>query len=326
MFFRNAWVAVLLAGVAILMNMSPAHAVASLDVAITDQGQPVRGSTISLTFPDGSTVTRTDDDNDGRIGLLLGDPGAYRLTVTTPDGQSSSTTFTASSDGSVMVALDQPGGTPRVSVRDAGRTTATGEPNDFAENPFGLGFYGNYGQSGWEPSVDDGSDVFPGDETKVKKAGIGFELRYYVAAATALFIANRFFYHVKDHGDQPGFIDQTEALIELNERWKNQMLLGWHFLNRPNVLLTLMAGITLARMQLFVFPFLSDEFHTRKLMVAPTIGAEAEFLVSRAARLWFVVGFTLAFMQTIQLEALNDIYRADGGLQWDLHSGLRLAF
>jgi len=309
------------------MTAGPALAVADLDITVTDQGQPVRGATVSLTFPDGSTVTREDDDHDGRIALRLGDPGSYRLTVTTPDGQSSSTTFTAPRDGSVTVALDRPGGSPRVEVREISRTGGAGEGTNFAENPFSLGLYGSYGQSGWEPLLDDGSDIFEGDDTNIHKAGIGFELRYYIAASYALFVTNRFFFHVRDHGDQPGFISETDAIIELREQWKNQILLGWHFVNRPSVLLTLMAGITLARMQLFVFPFLASEaFDARKLMVAPMIGAEAEFLISRASRIWFVLGFTVAFMNSIHLEALGDLYRAEGGVQWDFHSGFRAAF
>jgi hypothetical protein len=324
--FRAMPVMAVLALALVFLTTGEAKAVANLDIAVTDQGQPVRGTTVSLTFPDGSTVTREDDDNDGRIGILLGDPGTYRLTITTPSGETSSTTFTAPKDGAVSVALDRPGGQPRVNVRDTSHTASSGEPNDFAAHPFSLGIYGNYGQSKWDPSVDDGNDVFPGDPAKIVKAGIGFELRYYVAAAAALFIANRFYYHVKQHGDQQGFINETDAPVEMAERWKNQMLLGWHFLNRPDVLLTFLVGIQLARVQFLVLPFFSNIFDARKVMVAPIVGAEAEFLVSRAAHLWFVMGFTLAFMNTIQLEAFNDIYRANGGVQWDFHSGFRVAF
>lgn len=325
--FHGAWAIAFFACAAVLAAAGPAGAVANLDIAVTDQGQPVKGSTVSLTFPDGTSVTREDDDNDGRIGLVLTDPGTYRLTITTPDGKSSSTTFEAPRDGKVSVTYDRAGGSPRVSVHDSSRAAGPGEGNDFAANPFSLGFYGSYGQSGWDPTLDDGSDIFEGDETSVHKAGLGFELRYYIVASAAVFIANRFFYHVRDHGNEPGFISETDALIELKERWKDQMLVGWHFVNHPNVLLTLMAGITLARMQLFVFPFLaSEEFNERKLMVAPTLGAEAEFLVSETARLWFVLGFTVAFMNSIHLAALSDIYQAEGGVQWDFHSGFRVVF
>lgn len=324
-FFRAAWLVALWVFALILMPVGTASAVANLDITVTDQGQPVKGSSISLTFPDGTTVTRQDDDNDGRIGLLLGDPGTYRLTVTTPDGKSSSTTFRGPRDGAVTVVYDGRG-TPRVTVQDTSRPAATGAANDFAADPFSLGIYGNYGQSGWDTSVDDGSDVFPGDDAKIIKAGIGFELRYYFAAATALFIANRFYYHVKQRSNENGFINETDAEVELAERWKNQMLLGWHFLNRPDVLLTVMVGLQLARIQMFVSPFFSNLFDARKVMVSPLIGAEAEFLLSRTARLWLVMGFTVAFMNSIQLEAFNDIYRANGGVQWDFHTGLRVAF
>ena len=104
---------------ALFLNINPAFAVADLNINITSGAQPLGGSSVSLTFPDGSTIQRDDLDNDGKIGILLGDPGTYRLTITTPDGASRSTTFDAPASGSVTVDYDQAGATPpRVSVND----------------------------------------------------------------------------------------------------------------------------------------------------------------------------------------------------------------
>lgn len=318
--------ALALALAALLVDAGPAHAVADLNVTVSSQGQPVGGATIRLSFPDGSSVERSDGDGDGQIGVFLRDPGTYRMTITTPDGEMRTTTFTAPESGTVTVTYDTATGTPVVSVNDTSASRVAGRTDDLHEKPISFGVFGSYGQSKWETSADDGSELFPGTETRIKKWGLGFALRYYIPALP-LFIANRFFWHARDHAEQPGFISDFESELEVTEKWKNQMLFGWHFYQQQRVMLTLLAGVTLARMQMVLNPNLSgDLLHAREHMVAPTFGGEAEFLLHRAMRLYLVMGFTVALMKSFQLDENNTLFRADSDLQWDVHTGFRVPF
>lgn len=323
---RLAGGALLLALAALLLETGPAFAVADLNVTVTSQGQPVGGATIHLSFPDGSSVERGDADGDGRIGVFLRDPGTYRMTITTPDGQMRTTTFTAPESGTVTVNYDTATGAPVVSVNDTSATKLAGRSDDLHERPISFGVFGSYGQSKWDTAAGDGSELFPGTETKVKKWGLGFALRYYLPNLP-LFIANRFFWHARDRADQPGFISEFESDLEVTEKWKNQMLFGWHFHRQQRVMLTLLAGVTLARMQMVLNPAqFGDQFRTRDHMVAPTFGGEAEVLVHRAMRLYLVMGFTVALMKSFQLDKNNTLFRADSDVQWDVHTGFRVPF
>jgi len=256
--------AVLFAG-ALFFNITAANAVADLNISVTESGQPLGGATVSLTFPDGSSQTVEDDDDDGRIALVLRNPGRYRLTITTPDGRSSSTSFNAPSDGSVTVDYNAATGSPRVSVNDTSPKTA-----GRADSPWSGGLYGTFGFSDWNSQFFDGDDWFDGNDGNMRKWGIGAELRYSFPKSD-FFLSNRFFYHAKGRFQQPVEIWSGYDL-DLRERWRNQMLLGWSLKNTDRMMFNLLAGITFAKMNMHILNGSSNWLDKSEVQVAPTFG------------------------------------------------------
>ena len=310
---------------ALFLSTNPAFAVADLNVNITSGTQALGGSSISLTFPDGTVVQRDDLDGDGKIGILLGDPGTYRLTITTPDGSSRSTTFDAPRSGSVTVDYDQAAATPpRVRVNDTSPTspvrTATG-------GPFSLSLLGSYGMSKWDTRLFDGENFIDGESGDLKKWGIGPELRYDMPNIP-LFLATRFFYHAKGRFSQPVLVADN-YLFEARERWKLQFLLGWYIFNNNGVAFSLMAGLTLAKIQLRVEAE-SNVFEGSEIQAAPTIGGQIEVPLNlpNFRQIFWVAGVTLAFMNSFEIDeqSLNEQFRIDSDIQWDVFTGIRIPF
>ncbi len=66
---------------AIFLNVQPALAVADLNVTVTHEGQPLEGVTLTLTFPDGETVTQEDEDGDGMFLLPSSIEGTYFMAI-----------------------------------------------------------------------------------------------------------------------------------------------------------------------------------------------------------------------------------------------------
>lgn len=310
---------------AILLSISVAYAVADLNVSVTSGTQSLGGSSISLTYPNGTTVQRTDDDNDGKIALVLGDPGTYRLTITTPDGSSRTTTFNAPSSGNVTVNYDAASGSaPRVSVNDTSSAIRRADRQG-PSSPVSASILGNYGMSDWDTQILDsnGDELFNGDDGKLKKWGIGFGLRY-TFGNYPLFVENRFYYHAR--GRFNDYVNVNSYNFFLRERWKNQMLLGWHFRNTDDLKLTALAGISFAKVDLEVFN--GVQMRDSEIQVAPTFGLEAEVPISRSNNLWWLFGSTATIMNSFAIEeqSENEIFRVDNDLQWDLYTGFRLDF
>ena len=88
------------------LMMAETLAVADLNVVITDQGQPVEGATLTLTFPDGETITEEDDDDDGIFIIPEIPKGGYYVGITMPDGSVQMTAFEAGEDGQVGIEYD----------------------------------------------------------------------------------------------------------------------------------------------------------------------------------------------------------------------------
>lgn len=310
--------AVFLAG-ALLFNISAANAVADLNVAVTDGGQSLGGATAVLTLPDGSSQTVKDDDNDGRFAFVLRSPGRYLLTITTADGRSTSTSFKAPSDGSVSVSYDAAAGKPRVSVNDTSSRAGSG-------SDWSWGLYGSFGWSDWNSQFFDGEDWFNGDDGKMRKFGIGGELRYNIPNSD-FFLTDRFFYHAKGKYKDPVQIWSSYDVF-MKERWRNQMMLGWSIRNREDMNFNLLAGFTLAKMNLEVMDGGSEWLHNSEVQFAPTFGAEAEWAVNSANTMFFVLGMTATIMNSVSVEVpgFDEVFRVDNDLQWDMHSGLRIPF
>ena len=89
-----------------LFLASPAFAVADLNVKITDQGAPLAGTSVSLTFPDGTTETYEDDDGDGQFNIPVPYPGHYQITINTPGYDPQTVPVEPPEDGQVDIAYD----------------------------------------------------------------------------------------------------------------------------------------------------------------------------------------------------------------------------
>jgi len=311
---------------ALFLSITSALAVADLNISVMDGTQTLGGSTISLTAPNGTVTERTDQDGDGKIAVVLGDPGTYRLTITTPDGSSRSTTFDAPRNGSVTVDYDRSAAQPpRVSVND---TTSPRRSANGDGGPFSFSLLGSYGQSKWDTRLFDGSNFINGNEENLIKWGVGPELRYDMPNIP-LFLATRFFYHPRGRFDQP--VNISSYLFEARERWKWQMLAGWYLFDNNGVMFSLMAGITLAKIQLRVQGN-SNLFEDSEIQVAPTVGGQVEvpFTLGNARRMYWAFGFTLAFMNAFEIQQVvnlqNEQFRIDSDLQWDLFTGIRVPF
>lgn len=318
---RGSTLAVLFVG-ALLLNIQPAHAVADLSLTVTDAGQPLGGATISLTFPDGSTQTARDDNNDGVIAMTLGSPGRYRMTITTADGRSDSTSFTAPSDGSVTVGYDASTGFARVSVNDtSARASSTNGPS----SQFSGSILSSYGMSKWSTQIDNGGLIFDGNDGDLKKWGIGAELRYDFPNIP-LFLSERFYYHPKGSFKDPIMVASNYD-FNVRERWKNQMLLGWYAVDNNGFLFSLMAGITLAKIQLQVDTG-SNVFEGSELQVAPTVGAgiEVPLNIPNMDNTYWMLGATFALMNGFSLEENDEVFAVDSNLQWDIYTGFRVRF
>ena len=311
---------------ALILTTNPASAVADLNVNVTSGTQTLGGATVSLTFPDGSTVERTDDDDDGAIAIVLRDPGRYSMTITTPDGQSRTTSFNAPSSGSVTVNYDAAStAAPRVSVND----TSSATPRSSGRAPssqFSGSIFGNYGTSSWDTQILDsnGSELFNGEDGKMRKWGIGFGLRY-TFGNYPIFVENRFYYHARGRFRDP--IDVSSYNFFARERWKNQMLFGWHIRDGDDFKLSALAGISLAKVQLEVLGS-STDLNNSEVQVAPVFGFEGEIPIRRNTNIWWVFGSTATIMNgfSIEEQSQNEIFRIDNDLQWDIHTGLRVPF
>ena len=269
---------------------------------------------------------------------MLGDPGTYRLTITTPDGASRSTTFDAPASGSVTIDYDQASATPpRVSVNDTSSPSRTARSSrDDSGSPFSASILGSYGMSKWDLQNNGFIPLEP-NQLDLKKWGIGFGLRYEIPNSR-LFVANRLFYHAS--GQVSSDIPESASsfdIFTIEEKWKNQMLLGWTFFDSNGVRLNLLGGITLAKMNLEVVNVngISPELDTfdqeSELQVAPTLGLESEVPLSigNMRQVFWIFGTTLALMNSLSIsdeEEENELFRIDSDLQWDLHTGFRIRF
>ncbi len=310
---------VLFAG-ALFFNITPAYAVADLNIEVTDQGQALGGATVSLTFPDGNTQTYTDNDNDGRFGIVLGSSGRYRMTITTADGRSGSTTFRAPSDGNVRVSYDASSGRPVVDVRETSSQSAR------SSSPWSFNLLGTFGFTDWQGQFDDGSSVTEGETENMGKYGIGGGFRYQFPNYP-LFLMSNFFYHAKSRSPNP-FQSGDSFDLEMRERWKWQFLLGWTFIKRPDFAWALMVGVTLARVQMNILSGSSLIQQEKEVQAAPTFGTELAFPINDARSVFFVLGATAAIMNSIshEISGSNQFLRADNDLQWDTYAGFRINF
>lgn len=303
------------------LNVGTANAVADVSVSVNDSGSNLGGATVSLTAPDGTTQTYRDDDNDGRIGFVLGNPGRYRMTITTADGRSTSTSFNAPEDGGVMVDYDVSRGSARVSVNDTGSRSA-GQGSD---SPWSWGLYGAFGFTDWQGQFDNGGSINEGETGKLRKYGLGTGFRYDLPNYP-LFLMSNFFYHFHNRSKER-FQSGTSFDLEMRERWKWQFMLGWTFMQRPKVAWALMVGFTLARVQMNIFSGNSLIQHEAETQVTPTFGTELMFPISGTDRLFFVLGATASIMNSISHNISGDQFlRADNDLQWDTYAGLRVRF
>ena len=323
-FTRISLSLVILAVGMLFLNTGTANAVADLNISVNDGGQSLGGATVTLTFPDGKTETYTDDDDDGRIGIVLQDPGRYRMTITTSDGRSSSTSFTAPSSGGVMVDYDVSAGSPRVTVNDTSRPSRTA-------SPWSWGLYGTLGFSNWRGMEDSGSGFSEGNDGNLTKYGFGGDLRY-AMPNVPLFLAASFFYHAgKTDRFQAGSFD-----LEIRERWRTQFMLGWMFYSNDSLSLALLAGITLARIRMDILSGSSLQASEKKIQVNPTFGAEMAWRLQNARNMFFVIGMTATIMNSITHEVgssngdsnggSEQFIRADGKVQWDTYMGFRFPF
>lgn len=301
----------------LFLNTGAANAVADLNISVNDSGTSLGGATVSLTFPDGSTETYTDDDDDGRIGIVLRNPGRYRMTITTKDGRSRSTSFNAPADGGVMVDYDVSAGSPRVTVNDASGRSRTA-------SPWSWGFYGTVGFTNWQGQEDSGSGFQDGNKENMTKYGFGGGLRYEMPNFP-LFLAANFFYHA-GKSDRIRSGSSSFDLI-MRERWKTQFMLGWMLASNDTLTFALMAGITLARLRMDIFQSGSFQNREKKVTVNPTFGAEMAWRLQNARNMFFVIGMTATIMNSITHNVgSNQRLRADGKVQFDSYMGLRMAF
>jgi len=302
------------------LGAGTAYAVADLNVAVTDSGTTYGGATLTLTSPDGTTQTYKDDDNDGRFGIILPSSGRYRMTITTADGRSSSTSFRAPSDGTVQVDYDAAGGSPSVTVNDNGYRGAS-------SSPWSFNLLSTFGFTDWEGQYDNGGSVTHGQTENMRKDGVGGGFRYDMPNFP-LFLMSNFFYHAKAHSANPFQSGSSGLDLEIRERWKWQFMLGWTFMHRPKFAWALMVGVTLARIQLNVLSSGSVIQHEQEIQAAPTFGTELAFSINQADSLFFVLGATAAIMNSIShnISGTNQFLRADNDLQWDTYAGLRFRF
>ncbi len=302
---------------ALFLNTGTANAVADLNISVNDGGQTLGGATVSLTFPDGSTQTYTDDDNDGRIGIVLNDPGRYRMTITTKDGVARSTSFNAPANGGVMVDYDVSAGSPRVTVNDSSGTSRSA-------SPWSWGLYGTLGFTNWQGQEDSGSGFQDGNKENMTKYGFGGGLRYEMPNFP-MFLAANFFYHA-GKSDRIRSGSSSFDLI-MRERWRAQFLAGWVFHSTDNLSLALIAGITLARLRMDLFQSSSFQNREKKITVNPTFGAEASWRLQNARDMFFVIGMTATIMSAITHDTgSSQMIRADGKVQWDTYMGFRMPF
>lgn len=299
----------------LFLNTGAANAVADLNISVNDSGTTLGGATVSLTFPDGSTETYTDDDDDGRIGIVLQNPGRYRMTITTKDGQSRSTSFNAPSSGGVMVDYDVSAGSPRVTVNDSSGSSSSA-------SPWSWGFYGALGFTNWQGQEDTGSGFQDGQKENMTKYGVGGGLQYEMPNFP-LFLAANFFYHA---GKSDRFQTGSYELI-MRERWKVQFMLGWMFYNNDNLSLALLAGITLARLRMDISQSLVFQNREKKVTVNPTFGGELAWRLQNARNMFFVLGMTATIMNSITHDTgSSQMIRADGKVQFDSYAGFRVKF
>lgn len=83
-FFTRFFAVATLSLVAAFAFTGTALAVADLNVQVSDQGEPLPGAKLNLTFPDGATQTYEDEDGDGVIGVSLDQPGQYYAAIVPP--------------------------------------------------------------------------------------------------------------------------------------------------------------------------------------------------------------------------------------------------
>jgi hypothetical protein len=88
--------------------------VADLNVTVTHEGQPIEGTTLTLTFPDGETITQQDEDGDGIFLLPSSIEGTYFMAISLAsfmaaedlEGDPMMTAFYVPEEGLVEVKYD----------------------------------------------------------------------------------------------------------------------------------------------------------------------------------------------------------------------------
>jgi hypothetical protein len=281
------------------MNAGTAHAVADVSVAVSDGGSSLGGATISLTGPDGATQTYQDDDDDGLIGC-----------------------FNAPADGGVSIDYDVSRGSPRVSVNDTG-----GRSRASSSSPWSVDLLSGMGFGNWRGQFDNGSGSFnDGNKGKMRKYALGLGARYAFPNAP-LFLASTFFYHAKGKTKE-AFNDGGSFDLDLRERWRMSFMLGWMVAKSDSMTFAIMAGITLARMNMRILNSGSLQAEEKKLMAVPTFGAEAAWRLGNTNNLFFVLGMTASIMNNVThvITGSNQFVRANGGTQFDVYSGIRIPF
>lgn len=302
-------------------NTSTAHAVADVSISVNDSGQSLGGATVSITsLSTGTTETYNDDDDDGRIGFILRGSGRHRITITTADGRSSSTTFDAPEDGAVTIDYDVSRGSPRVSVNDTSSRSGT------VGSPWSVNLLFTAGFGDWQGQFDNGGSFSEGETENIRKYGAGLGLRYQMPNYP-LFLMTNFFYHGRGRTSKP-FQSSGGFDLEIRERWKWQMMAGWTFYSTETFAWSIMAGITLARIRMNILSGGSLQADESEVQVAPTFGSELQWSLNQARSVFLVVGMTAAIMNSIShnISGTNQFLRADNDLQWDSYIGLRIPF
>lgn len=127
-FFTRALMAAALPLAGLFAFAGAAWAVADLNVQVSDQGQPLPGGTLTLTFPDGATQTYVDQDGDGAISVALDQPGRYFAAITPPAAApTGETEYQYDSAGRVIGTTDPAENETRYVYDSAGRVVGTTE-------------------------------------------------------------------------------------------------------------------------------------------------------------------------------------------------------
>jgi len=213
---------------------------------------------------------------------------------------------------------------------NANDDTSVTETSNGGSSPFSVSLLGSYGMSKWDL---EGINI--STPLDLKKLGIGFGLRYEFSNSP-FFVANRFYYHPKGQADPFHFVTFIGTdTYRIEEKWKNQILLGWTFFENNGVRLNFLGGVTLAEINFEIENFVTSPqpnstfFENSEIQVAPTLGFdfEAPLTESTMGQIYWVAGGTFALMNSHSLaNVLDEEFTIDSNLQWDIHTGFRIRF